>query len=595
MRTLTICGTDITAYAIVTKTAPAPAVTTAAEFLQKVIAKSCGVTLPITAAPTDHNIMLGTRDPSPEVKWDGFRTTTDSNNLYLDGNIPRGTLYAAYDFAEKYLGYRRFAVDCEVISTEGEADVPCDLCRVDNPVFEVRRCSWVDCLRHADLASFNRLNSNLHVDMEQHGGTVFDFMDCHTYQKYCSAREYGESHPEYFALVNGERENRPGCQLCLTNPDVLRIVTENVLRELREHPETTLLDFSQEDGTFGCTCEHCAAIDEEEGSQAGSMIRFVNALAEAVEKEFPRVKIQTFAYEYTTKPPKKTKARENVIIRYCTYDACFRHPIDDPDCEINRDTIRPEMKGWGEMCSHMSIWDYITNWNCYLAPYPSLISLRDNARLYADCHAIHVYESDTGEHRTGGVYGELRAYLACKLMWDPYMTEETYSTHINEFLAGYYGKGWKHIRRYIDMEHETTRDRCYTCKQDIDICFVHFDTYPPLKGFKPFFRRNYEAKPYQPVYPDHPLTELCERLPEAYALFDEAYAMAETDTERERIERSRLPLTYIDLFCTEHDEFAMTAEEKAAYEARVKEFYRKKKEFGFYYNLHTEGREMAAQ
>ncbi len=596
MRKLTICGRSIAEYTIVLKPIPDPAEKTAAEFLQRVIKTSCGVELSISAT-AENGICIGTREADSRVKWDGYRTTTDDRNLYLDGNIPRGTLYAAYDFAEKYLGYRLFTVDCEVIPTEGEADVPAGIDLIDNPVFEVRRCSWPDMLNYPDLTAFSRLNSNLHADMhEKHGGTVYDFIDCHTYQKYCSAQEYGETHPEYFALVNGVRECKVGGrgQLCLTNPDVLRIVTENILAELRANPETTMVDFSQEDGTFGCTCEHCAAIDAEEGSQAGSMIRFVNAVAEAVEKEFPHVMIQTFAYEYTTKPPKITKARENVIIRYCTYDACFRHAIDDPKCSINSETIYKEMKGWGEMCHHMSIWDYITNWNSYLAPYPNLISLRENARFYADCHAIHVYESDTGVHKTGGVYGDLRAYLACKLLWNPYMSEKEYNRHIDEFLEAFYGKGWREIRRYMDLEYETTADRCYTCKQDIDICFVHFDTYPKLANFKPFFRKNYEAKPYQPVYPEHPLTDLCKRLDEAEGYFDRALELAETDIQRLRIERSKLSLTYIRLFCTEHNEFAMTAAEKAAYEAEVNEFYRKKKEYGFYYNLHTEGREMAA-
>ncbi len=591
MRNLTICGSDIAEYAIVLNPVPDPAEKTAAEFLQRVIETSCGVKLPITEK-AEYGICLGTREASPDVKWDGFRITTDDRNLYLDGNIPRGTLYAAYDFAEKYIGYRRFSLDCEVIPTEGAVDVPCNLDLIDNPVFEVRRFSYVDNKDYPDLTSFSRLNASLPKDMTDYGGTVFDFIDCHTYHKYLSAEEYAESHPEYFALVNGVRENQERHQLCLSNPDVLRIVTENVLKELREHPERTLIDFSQEDGMLGCTCEKCAAIDAEEGSQAGSMIRFVNALAEAVEKEFPHVMIQTFAYEYTLKAPKITKARENVIIRYCTYEACFRHAVNDPHCAINSETTYQEMKGWGDRCHHMSIWDYTTNWNCYMAPYPSLISLRENARFFADCHAMHVYGCDNGCHRTGGVYGELRAYLYVKTLWNPYMSDEEYNRHANEFLAAYYGKGWKYIRRYIDLEHEVTAARCFTCKQDIDICFVHFETYPKLPTFKRFFRQNYEAKPYQPADPDHPLMGLCERMDEAEECFDRAYALAETDTERRRIKRSKLGLTYIRLFCTEHDQFKMNAAERAAYEAEVKAFFEEKKEYEFCYNLSTEMREM---
>ena len=36
-------------------------------------------------------------------------------------------------------------------------------------------------------------------------------------------------------------------------------------------------------------------------------------------------------------------------------------------------------------------------------------------------------------------------------MMYPYMTEEEYYTHMDEFLAAYYGGGWKYIRQYIDQ------------------------------------------------------------------------------------------------------------------------------------------------
>ena len=135
MRKLTVCGRGIADFTLVLPADPAPALKTAAAFLKRVIVVSCGVVLPIADmehAP-EHGIYIGTRAPSPTVKLDGFRISADDGNVYLDGNIARGTLYAAYDFAEKYLGYRYFAIDVEKIPTEGEAEVPCGLELVDNP------------------------------------------------------------------------------------------------------------------------------------------------------------------------------------------------------------------------------------------------------------------------------------------------------------------------------------------------------------------------------------------------------------------------------------------------------------------------------
>ncbi len=185
------------------------------------------------------------------------------------------------------------------------------------------------------------------------------------------------------------------------------------------------------------------------------------------------------------------------------------------------------------------------------------------------------------------MYDELKSYLIGKLMWNAYMSEEEYDRHINEFLQAYYGKGWKHIRRYIDLEYETTAHRCFTCKESVDLCFAHFDTSPKMPTFKRFFRRSYIAKPYQPMLPDHPLSGLCDKMEEVKQCFDDALAMAETDTQRAHIEKSRFSLTYLDLFCTEHDEFKMTAEERAAYEGECDRFYENKKRYQACYNIHT--------
>ncbi len=591
MGNLTICGRSIAEYKIVTNPIPDPAEVTAAEFLQRVIETACGVKLPISTS-AEYGICLGTRDLCSDIKWDGFRITTDERNLYLDGNIPRGTLYAAYDFAEKYLGYRLFAVDCEKIPTEGEADVPCNLDRIDNPVFEIRRSSAKDQMANPEFAAYCRLNSTLGQDMTAYGGLALESIRCHTFHSYCNGDDYFEEHPEYFALRDGKRMPCGGVsnlcgQLCLTNPDVIRVVTENMLKELREHPDTTLIDISQEDNDNYCECEHCKAVAAEEKSQAGPMIRFVNAVAEEIEKEFPNVMVQTFAYAYSTKPPKYTKARKNVLVRYCTFDGCYRHAIDDPECAINRKTMYKEMKGWQKKCSHMSIWHYSCNFNGYIAPFPDLISLRENHRFFAECHARHVYNQDSTGLKVNGVYHDLKSYLIGKLLWNPYMSLEEYQIHANEFLAAFYGPGWREIRDYIDFEYEVTAGRCFGCKEKIDIAFRKIGIPETLSQLLTRWR-NYVAMPYQAALPDNAFVRFCERMEEAYGFFDRALAMAETEEQRYRIKRSRFSLTYVDLFCGEHDELAMSPEEKAIYLGKVEEFYKAKDAYGACYNIHTQ-------
>lgn len=608
MRKLTIAGHDISAFCIVIPAIPRPAEKTAAEFLRDVIEKSCGVTLPISDTKTAHSIVLGSSEPHPHIKYDGFRIATDENHLYLHGNVARGTLYAAYDFAEKYIGYRYFADDadagcdcgvggsCIVIPTEGEANVPANLNLIDNPVFSARRTDCYQHMRSAKYSAFCRLNDCVPVG-EEFGGIEPNNGDCHTFNRLCPPELYFEEHPEYFSYVIDEKTGEgkriwcdnswDGGQLCLTNPDVIRIVTENILKQLREHPEMTIAEISQCDNRQYCRCEKCAAVDEEEGSHAGTLVRFINAIAEEVEKEFPHVLVRTFAYHDTRKPPKVTKARPNVLIRYCTIEACSRHALNDPNCETNAAVYGAEMAEWGKMAQQVSVWNYITNWCSFNAPFPILDSLRENARFFADCGTIHFFAESNPADNSGGVWPQLKAYLISKLLWNPYMSEEEYETHICEFLEAYYGPGWREIRKYLEMEHTLTANRRMKCFENVDIGSVSCRTDPEVAGLRDFLRTNYVPTAYQPVYPDHYLTEYCEHLDEIYELFDRAYTLAETDAQRFRIRRSRCSVDYTDLFIKSRVKGKLSPDEQKEYEARVAQFHEDIKTYNFRLNIWT--------
>ena len=114
--------------------------------------------------------------------------------------------------------------------------------------------------------------------------------------------EFYDKHPEYYSLINNKRIHEEA-QLCLTNPDVLKIVTERIKKRIRQNPEYLIYDVSQNDWDNPCQCDKCQAIVKREGSESGLVIWFVNQVAEAVEKEFPDKYIGTLAYKYTRTPP----------------------------------------------------------------------------------------------------------------------------------------------------------------------------------------------------------------------------------------------------------------------------------------------------
>ena len=90
---------------------------------------------------------------------------------------------------------------------------------------------------------------------------------------------------------------------------------KNVLGTLRKNPDAKMIDVSQNDWHGYCTCAKCKAVDDAEESHAGTLVLMLNRVAEAVEKEFPDVLVESLAYQYTRSPPKSIKPRHNVLIR----------------------------------------------------------------------------------------------------------------------------------------------------------------------------------------------------------------------------------------------------------------------------------------
>ena len=257
-------------------------------------------------------------------------------------------------------------------------------------------------------------------------------------------------------MYDGKRCTLDGgrTQLCLSNPAVLEIAIESARKALRENPAARIISISQNDHPYGCECEECRKIDLEEGSPAGTLLRFVNAIAEALEPEFPEVIFDTLAYNYTRPVPTKTKPRHNVCVRLCSIECCFAHSFET--CDDDRSVLLPDgtrssfindLRSWGAYHDRLYIWDYTTCFAHYPAPYPNWRVLQPNMRSFVRNHVKGVFEQACGAAKGGVDLNELRAYVISKLLWN---AECDVQKHIEEFTDYYYGAAGKHIRAYID-------------------------------------------------------------------------------------------------------------------------------------------------
>ena len=441
--------------AIVVPQAADETVRYAAEELRDFTERTTGVKLPVVADAQGASlpakaIVLEVAEGKDDA--DGFRLKAEDGRLRVTGANGRGVLYGVYELLERYAGCRWYAPWHTVAPKREQIEVPSNLDAAERPAFLAREVHWYDVLKHPEFAARLRINARAWCRTEEkYGGEPWRFgggLDiCHTFEKLMPAKEFFDAHPEYFSMVCGARTGKSS-QLCLTNPDVLRIVTERVLERIRKDPDARFFGVSQNDNGKRCTCPECKAVDDEEESPAGTVVRFVNAVAEAVEREFPGKVIETLAYQYSRKPPTKTRLRHNVVPCLCTIDCDFALPLNRSSFKENVSFCK-DIEGWAAQTDGLYIWDYTTDFSHYPMPFANVRTLQDNLRFFRAHGAKYIYEE--GDH--GGRHGdfaELKTWLLAKWLWNPDLPEEAL---LDDFLGGYYGAGAPFVRRYFDELH----------------------------------------------------------------------------------------------------------------------------------------------
>ena len=395
-----------------------------------------------------HLRQLGVSIDFAKLGREGYVIRTVGSHLVIAGGALRGNLYGVYGLLEDHLGCRWFTPAVSRIPKHKLLTLrPIDETKI--PALEYREPFTIDCF-DGDWCARNRMNSSTGRLEEKHGGKVRfgSGLFVHSFNVLMPPEKYFDAHPEYFSEIDGKRTN-VHTQLCCTNEDVIRICTEELRKRIQADPDAYVYSVSQNDWGNACQCAKCQALAKAEDSQMAPVLALVNRVAEAVEKEFPDKAIETLAYQWTRKPPKTMRPRPNVIIRLCSIECCFMHPLATCDAPENRAFVH-DLEGWATVANRLWIWDYVTSFNHFLCPFPNLHVRDDNIRLFIKNHVTGVFEQDDYVSMNGEL-SPLSGYLGAKFLWNPDYGKDA---ALNEFLDGVYGKGAKPIRKYIDLLRE---------------------------------------------------------------------------------------------------------------------------------------------
>ena len=481
----------------------------AAEELQVWIEQITTARVEITIQDTGPAVQIR-RDPA--LGEEGYRIAIDGDDLVLAGGTGRGTINAVYALLEEDLGCRFY--------TNEAIKLPTNKTLVVQPVAR----SYIPQLRQRDpyySAAFdatwslrNRTNTSRALVGEEYGGHIdFDVLFLHTHLALLPPAIYleKENHPDYYSLSkSGERYKE---QLCPTHPDVTRIITTNVLKTLKESPHTEIVSVSKNDNMEICHCERCSSLRAAEGdSDIACQLVLVNAVAEAVEQEFPNVVVSTLAYEETLQIPKTIRPRKNVAIQLCNgYAGGCSHPFTPAEqCDV-----ADAVTAWANWHDQIYVLDYAVNFHHYFAPIPNLDVIASNIRFWVKNHAKGVMI--LGGYQGPSESDELRAWVMSKLLWDPSRDEKEL---VQDFIFGHYGSAAPAIAEYWELQNHLRETQTAAMAAPQGGIYFSIDA--------PFLTEDF--------------------LTQAAEIFTRAKRLAADNAEvLRRVERAELPILYVKL------------------------------------------------
>ena len=457
--------------------------------LQIYIEKMSGAKLPIAhSADTPGNLILVGRTPAvdrliPELdgydlgpdgavikllpgkliitgKSDGH-VTTSRHYIHHPGKISLrtdcGTPNAVYCFLES-LGCRWYmpGEDGDVVPhkptiTVGTMDV------VSRPAFSGRWISGsfidgggLDSMLGGDTSTKlykdyrtwlirNREGGNLH--WHEHG------MDT-LLAKY----HYAETHPEYYALIDGTRRTDSSAQFCMSSAEVFKEVARNLDTRISRQTPWRATPVGQYDGVGWCQCDQCRAyyggksfvyetakqaraVGQAQGKElpniAHGYLKFVNALAETIEQKHPNCLLVYYAV-YNIPGFPEVPPRDNVMPSIC-------------HIAPNDDAWRRQATAWANISKQL----YFCGYMGWRMAWPKLTFGED----IKWCHrnkGLAMY-LDVDEYSPANL---LPLYLATKTMWD---TKADSRQILADFYREYYCAAEGPMRRFWETFDTATR------------------------------------------------------------------------------------------------------------------------------------------
>ncbi len=470
----------------------APTAKLAASSLQEYVQKVSGARLDIVEkAPEERgNIFVGEReDMVKDLKPEGYRIVAKDGNVYITGRDAKGvvygirnpwnrlevynealqlgafgeagTLYGVNNFLEKYAGVRFYwPGELGTVVPKQDIRIPAKLDEGNYPKFMYRHiwlCNFNDAPEDAVWYRRIGLGGKAPVQIIDYNGPL--------------TRAFKDTHPEYLALVDGERDyttkcaSRGGGSLCYTAPGCKEAVAAFIIDFFKKHPEHNCFPLVPGDGYWRtCECENCLKrydINAEKyapGRFSFHQWDFVNEVAKIVGKEFPDKFVGCLAYEGYLLPPKEIdKLCPNVAVMFCKNRSSMASP---PYAKAMYKRIEDWKK---KVSTGLFTWDYYLHcWKPWAEmPVFFMDTIQKNIQYeYRNGFGGEFIEAESWQDGKKPCVNfpatqHLNLYVTGKLYWNPNLNMKAL---LDEYYELFYGPAKAPMKQFVSTAQKFWND-----------------------------------------------------------------------------------------------------------------------------------------
>lgn len=405
-----------------------------------------------------------------ELNSTGCYIKTAGNSVFINAKGAYGVNNGVMVFMEHVLGHDFLYKDMTVFTVKpGDAVTLPQMTVVENPDFEF---SSYSANMTVEAVHANRLSGDeAFMPIKGSGDTTWH----NSFVWYDDA-----TRAEHRDWVSED-----GTQLCYTahgnkNGELDKMIQHGVdfiMPNIEANPTFDNITFTHQDRQSWCTCDACLAEKQKYGTDSAVCIKFVNKLAQAINKrladntpegETPRtIKLFFFGYQPTAAPPVKyengkpvpydgeVKCDPNVGVIIAPIEAKYTHTFYEEENKYSYDNLT----AWGSVADTTACWLYGTDFSYYLYPYNCYDTIPDNLRLCKNINAqwIAVQGMPTGASH----FTTYKDYLTYKLYWNV-------NSDVNAIKTKFFKEYYREAEPYMSAFYTEMAAHCRFIENNFD-------------------------------------------------------------------------------------------------------------------------------